>query len=199
MEIKQEYVDELKKIFKEDYGKEYTDSEAREAAQNLVGLADLLVTVATEQKRKQAKLKEHPEGFPLDNTHSCVVCQTSVNAENGWYDKAGPVCLDCHRAFKTKVISRREVKESKNYYTSWELSNYFNVHPMTQKKAIREGKLKAREIKNDSGGVHFTIYMTKENPDYLPNPKPAYYKTKVHNDGKTVSSVSLPVSLKKPI
>lgn len=199
MEIKQEYIDELKKIFKEDYGKEYTDEEAREAAYNLVGLADTLVNIAIRQKRMDAKLKEHPEGFPLDGSYSCIVCQLGVNSENGWYDKVGPLCLDCHRAVKTRVISRREIKNSNKYYTSWELSNYFHVHPMTQKKAIREGKLKAREIKNEKGGTHFSIYLGEENKTYLPFPKPSYYKSIVSKDGKTVSSVSLEVRLKKPL
>lgn len=41
--LSQKLIDEFKQIFKEEYGVEYTDAEAREAANNLVGFFDLLL------------------------------------------------------------------------------------------------------------------------------------------------------------
>lgn len=43
--ISQKLIDEFKQIFKEKYGVEYTDTEAREAAGNLVGFFELLVKI----------------------------------------------------------------------------------------------------------------------------------------------------------
>jgi hypothetical protein len=50
-------IDSLKKLSKETDGREYTDSEAKEAANNLVGFFELLIKV--DQRNKQ---KEHEEG-----------------------------------------------------------------------------------------------------------------------------------------
>jgi len=51
MQLSDKSVQEFKRIFKEEYGKEYTDAEAREAAENLVGFFDLLIKI--DQKNRQ--------------------------------------------------------------------------------------------------------------------------------------------------
>ncbi|MCL4353462.1 hypothetical protein M1615_03300 [Patescibacteria group bacterium] len=57
MQLSDESIQEFKEIFKKEYGKEYTDSEAREAAKNLVGFFDLLIKV--DQRNKQNKNKSN--------------------------------------------------------------------------------------------------------------------------------------------
>ena len=49
-------VQEFKRIFKEEYGKELTDSEARDSAESLIGFFQLLIKV--DQRNKQ---KEHED------------------------------------------------------------------------------------------------------------------------------------------
>ncbi len=51
MALSKQTVDEFKKIFKEEYGVEYTDQEAWEAAHNLVGFFDLLHKIDQRDKK----------------------------------------------------------------------------------------------------------------------------------------------------
>ncbi len=52
--ITPESVEQWRKTFKEQYGVDYSDQEAREAASNLVGLFDLLLKMDR---------KQHPENY----------------------------------------------------------------------------------------------------------------------------------------
>jgi len=54
-ELSRERVEELRRIFKEEYGVEYTYEEAWEAAHNLVGFFDLLLKVDQRQKQKKGE------------------------------------------------------------------------------------------------------------------------------------------------
>lgn len=58
-------LEELKQIMKEEYGVEYTDAEAHEAATNLVGYFDLLIKMDYEQKQKE-KTKQELSGSSQD-------------------------------------------------------------------------------------------------------------------------------------
>ena len=50
-------IDELKEIVKQDFGVEWTDQEASEAAYNLVNYFDTLMQCAGEDKGEEAKLE----------------------------------------------------------------------------------------------------------------------------------------------
>lgn len=56
MYLSDEAVQKFKETFKKIYGKEYTDTETREAAGNLVGFFDLLIKV--DQRIKNEKIKK---------------------------------------------------------------------------------------------------------------------------------------------
>lgn len=66
MQISKKLLDELKKIMKEEYGVEYTDTEAHEAGTNLVGYFDLLIKMDYEQKQKE-KLSKNTEKRGMEN------------------------------------------------------------------------------------------------------------------------------------
>ena len=51
--LSEKSIQKFKKIFKEDYGVEYSDEEAREAAENLVGFFDLLYKIDKRNKNKK--------------------------------------------------------------------------------------------------------------------------------------------------
>jgi len=55
--LSDESIQKFKEIFKKEYGKEYTDAEAREAAENLVGFFDLLIKVDQRNKQKDIEIK----------------------------------------------------------------------------------------------------------------------------------------------
>lgn len=59
--ISRELLEEFKQIMKREYGVEYTDAEAHEAATNLVGYFDLLIKMDYEQKQKEKAKQEHSE------------------------------------------------------------------------------------------------------------------------------------------
>ena len=52
MSLSDKSIQEFKEIFKKEYGKEYTDAEAREAAENLIGFFELLIKVDQRNKQK---------------------------------------------------------------------------------------------------------------------------------------------------
>jgi hypothetical protein len=66
MYLSDESVQKFKEIFKKEYGKEYTDAEAREAASNLVGFFELLIKV--DQHNKQKKQAGLPAGLACPST-----------------------------------------------------------------------------------------------------------------------------------
>ena len=51
--LSEKSIQKFKKIFKEDYGVEYSDEEAREASENLVGFFDLLYKIDKRNKNKK--------------------------------------------------------------------------------------------------------------------------------------------------
>ncbi|MHB8860493.1 MAG: hypothetical protein ACYC48_02030 [Minisyncoccota bacterium] len=51
--LSRETIEEFRQIIKEEYGVEYTDMEAWEAAHNLVGFFDLLARLDYKQKQKE--------------------------------------------------------------------------------------------------------------------------------------------------
>lgn len=61
MPLSDKSVQEFKGIFKKECGKEYTDAEAREAANNLVGFFELLIKV--DRRNKQKKQASLPSGL----------------------------------------------------------------------------------------------------------------------------------------
>lgn len=63
MQLSDKSVQKFKQVFKEEYGKEYTDIEAREAAENLVGFFDLLVKIDQRNKKKTSG--------PIPVGHAC--------------------------------------------------------------------------------------------------------------------------------
>lgn len=55
-ELPQESIDGFKRIFKEEYGADYTDEEAREANNNLVNFFYLLMQIDQRNKGKNSEI-----------------------------------------------------------------------------------------------------------------------------------------------
>jgi len=170
MEIPKERIDELKKIMEKD-GKKYTDEEARDAAYNLMGFAEICYKQWQTEQRWKKKLEDSPKGFPLeDSGRCCCVCGGGTTPENSWYDKHGIKCLNCQRALDKKIIPVSVTKyenRKKTWFSAYDLQSELGIRPMTMKKLIREGKLNAREIKNNDGGTHFYVFLNKENSGWI--------------------------------
>jgi len=53
MELSENQVKKFQDIFMKDYGANYTPEEAKEAAQNLINFAEVIVDISMEQERKK--------------------------------------------------------------------------------------------------------------------------------------------------
>lgn len=166
MTISNKAVQEFKVIFEKEYGKKLTDSEARDAGQRLVDFFSLLIDIDIEEQKRKRKLKEFPDGFPVDGSYSCRVCGSSINETTGWYDWFGQTCLICHKAIKDGVVPAFICRQSNSCYKPWELKSKFGIHYQSIKKLVRENKLVARAIMNGDH-IHEYIFLKKENPNLI--------------------------------
>lgn len=66
MALSDKSIQEFKEIFRKEYGKEYTDSEAREAAENLVGFFELLIKVDQRNKQKDIERKTFDDNIKIE-------------------------------------------------------------------------------------------------------------------------------------
>ena len=173
MAISDENVQEFKEIYKEKNGKEISDAEAREAAENLAGFFNILWECSQREARLERRLKTDPDGFPVEGCFSCLVCGNGINEVTGWYHWGGPRCLICHKAIKDGVVPSFILKHRDSYYSMWKLKYSFDIKSQTAKKYIKEGKLHPRLILNENGTVHEYIFLKKENPALVERFNPA--------------------------
>ena len=165
-------VQEFKKIYKKEYGKELSDKEAFESAQNLLNLGEVLYKVANEEYHRKQRLKKEPKGFHLEagKYYTCFICKETVPGETAWWDKYGTKCMNCQRNLDKKVIPKKLLKGkffSDNWYASWQIKDKFGIHPATARRLVREGKLKSIQLKDDKGWIYYEIFPKTENIEYL--------------------------------
>lgn len=164
MALSEDSVREFKEIYEKERGKEISDAEAREGAEQLAGFFQILWDCSQKQSRLERRLKTEPDGFPVDGSYSCLICSNGINEANGWYHWGGPRCLICHKAIKDGVVPSFILKHRDSYYRMWKLKYSFDIKSQTAKKYIKEGKLHPRLILNENGTVHEYIFLKKENP-----------------------------------
>ncbi len=184
MKSSEKLTEEIKKLYKKKEGKEMSDSEAQEATNNLIGLADLLFDIAIRDQRKKKRLKTEPKGFPVDGQYSCIICGCGIDEVNGWYDWNGNKCSLCQKALDTGVVPSFICHNSDSYIKTWQLKSDLGLHIQTVKKYVREGKLVAREILNEDGKVHEYIFLKKENPNLIIKFNPIRKSYDRHRDKK---------------
>lgn len=175
MNISPERLEEFKRIFKKEYNHEFKDdTEAREAANNLIEYFEILCEIAQEDRCRKQKLKKYPKGFPIDTdgTYSCWVCSTSINSSNGWYDKYGLKCLNCQKATENRTLPPIIFKDRDSWFTSWKLERDCGLHSATIRKLVREGTLKARVVPYDDGRPYFYVFLVNENIEFLKQASP---------------------------
>lgn len=184
--VAKKYVDEFKEIYKKEHGKDLSDAEAQEAADNLVGLFDILWKSSMEDSRKKARLKKEPDGFPVEGSYSCLICKCSINETNGWYDWYGQTCLLCRKAIKDGIIPTFVCTEYDSYFKTWQFEK-FGLKSPTVRKMVRTGELKARIVLDEAGKPHEYIFLKKENPRYREFHN-AIWKSHQRNRAKTAAA-----------
>lgn len=164
MQLSKEAIEEFKQIFEKKYGKKLSDKEAYESASNLLNFYKALYDCVVKEEIKKEKLKKHPRGFHLDDgIYNCLICYRQVTGKEGWWDLLGPKCLSCQRAIDKKVIPWSVCSDRDSWYAMWELNSKFSIKHQAARKMIREGKLKARVIKDREGREFFYVFLKREN------------------------------------
>ncbi len=166
MELSEEMIEEFKNDARK-AGKEISDEEAQRMGHSLIQFADLMWDCWREDSIRKQKLKQHPDGYPVDGNYSCTLCGDSINPSTGWYDKYGSKCLLCQSALDKGQIPTFVFVNRDSYYPTWKLTHDLNIKTPTLRKFVKEAKLFARTIFTEAGRIHTQIFLKKENPDLI--------------------------------
>ena len=170
MAISDKSLEGYKKIFEKMSDREWSDDEVRESAERLTRFYTILFDIYKEEKLKEKKLEEFPNGYHLedrDGQYHCRICYKSIEGKNTWYDKYGLKCMDCQRNIDNGTIPGEICKDDTLWFKDWQLKSDLGVHPQTARKLVREGKLKVKELKDEKGKVYFKVYLVSENKEFL--------------------------------
>ncbi len=172
VQLSNKSIQEFKDLLEKEKGEEVSWDEAAEAGRNLVGLYDVLLKCHWEEEGWKKRLETEPEGFSLTgNGRNCAVCGQSTREDTNWYDKWGIKCLTCQKAIDKRKIPGSIARNRDNRYSPYELEDRFGIKTATQRKWVKEGILKARVVPTENGGVHYYIFLIKDNKDFLPPKK----------------------------
>lgn len=164
MSLSEKRIQEFKEILEKEKGEVVTYEEAAEGANNLVGLFEILWKGHQEDQRRKQRLKKEPDGFVLEGSYTCHVCQNTAFNRNHLYTKWGINCSECYAALKSGIIPSYVALHRESYFLDWQLQSDFEIHPQTIRKYVRQGVLKARIIPTADGGTYEHIFLRRENP-----------------------------------
>lgn len=172
MPLSDKLIKEYKDIFEEKYGRKISDEEAREGAQNLTGLFDILFKQAQIEHRRKLRLKkENVKGFYLDSSegpYTCSICGANYSGNDIWWNPKGLRCRDCWNNIQNKVIpSLGYDGDNKVWIKEWQLQSDYSLHPATRSKLRRQRVLNGRDLKRGDGTIYCTVYLVKENNDFF--------------------------------
>lgn len=162
IQVSDKYLAEFKELCDKKGIKYDTDAEYREAAYNLLNYFNTLIEIDMERQRWDERLKKEPKGFSMHSEgRSCSLCKVDVRGDI-WYDKWGLKCLNCHEAYKKKIVPGYVFRDHDNekHVTDTQLATISGLHVQTVRKLIRQGKIKARKIPRGPN-----LILRKDNPN----------------------------------
>lgn len=83
-----------------------------------------------------------------------------------WYNWYGITCNLCRKAIADGIVPAFAAKHRHSWYAAWEFNGKFGLKSPTVRKLVRQGKLIARIVLDESGGNYEYIFLKKENPEY---------------------------------
>jgi len=165
-------IKEYKEIYKKKFGKDISDAEAREQGERLLGFYKILFKQAeTDLRRKKRMEKEKVKGFFLeatDGVYTCGICHDNRPGNEIWWTPKGLSCADCQRNVEKKVIPPLTWdSDHKIWFDGGNLQYDYGLHSATIRKLERQGVLKGKDLVNKEGYKYFTVFLVKENQDFL--------------------------------
>lgn len=162
----------MKDLLEKKGGREYSWDEATEATRNLAGLYEVMYDCWREDQHRLRKLKDQPKGFVLDGVgYTCHICGNNTREGANWYDKYGIKCPICQEAINRKEIPGSLAKNKDSWYSKYELESDFNLKGPILRDWIKKGIIKARTVTNNGKGVHYQLFLLKDNPGFFPPKK----------------------------
>lgn len=140
---------------------------------NYVQLAKLNAEFEVKTRIRTRRLKDEPEGFFLNDGgrgYTCAICRDHHDGEDIWWRPDGLRCRNCWNNIKKGVIPMLKLDAhdwEKEFFDKYEITDKRGVHPSSIKRLRREGVLVGRDLKDDSGNIYETIYLVKENKNFL--------------------------------
>lgn len=186
--VSNEKIQEMKDLLEKKGGKEVSWEEASDASYRLSGFVELMFDCWKEDKRREKKLEEFPNGFILDSHgYTCAICHNGTAMGQNWYDKYGIKCTICQEAINKKEIPPSLAKNRDSWYSSLDLQSSFNVDRHGLNRWIKQGIIKARTVSYNGKGVHCLLFLIKDNKGFLPPKKLVDSKlvSETDKDGKT--------------
>jgi len=169
MKVSDKKIQEMKDILEKRGGKEVTWTEASDASTRLSGLMELLLKHAQEDWMREQKLKEYPKGFSLGGVgYSCFICGQGTSLNGNWYDKYGIKCMVCQDSINRKEIPASLSKDKESWYSKYDLEGSFNLKAPTLRGWIKRGIIKARTLTYNGKGIHYQVFLIKDNKGFLP-------------------------------
>ena len=182
MAITDQSLQKYKEILERDSKRKWSDDEVRDAVERMTQFCTLIIDMYREEKQKERKLEEFPNGYHLedrDGQYSCRICARYIHGKDTWYDKYGLKCMDCQRNIDNGVIPGKICKDESLWFKNWQLKSDLGIHPQTAKKLVREGKLKVQNLLDSEGKTYFQVYLVSENKKFL---KTVKWKEKNRNN-----------------
>jgi hypothetical protein len=139
---------------------------------NVVELARLNGQLKGIENTRKRRLLTEPGGFHIDETgsYTCPICWNSMSGNTTWYDKWGLKCVNCKRNIDLGVIPPEindyDIRKGK-WLTKSQIEDKTGLHPASIRKFIRNGELKAKELKDDKGYVYYHLFLIDEVQDFL--------------------------------
>ena len=152
----------------------------------MVQLARLSGEFEGKENMRKRRLKHDPEGFFLedDGSRTCGICGENHPSKQIWWTPKVLLCADCWRNTKDGTIPSlgHRYDDDCGYIDEQSFSSDvgYGIHPSTVRKFRRQGLLKGRDLKRIDGSIYCTIYLVKENEEFLKDhPKKERSKMKI--------------------
>lgn len=126
--------------------------------------------IGIENVRKRRLAKE-PDGFFLgdnEGPYNCTICHEQCPGNEIWWIPDALWCADCRKNIKEGAIPPLVYDDKhKIWFKDYEIKEERGVQSATKRKLERDGLLHPRNMKNREGWIYCTVYLVKENKEFL--------------------------------